>query len=238
MPWAVVLLLVIVAGALVVRWFVNANPASLARRIRGGVVWLVILFVFVLAIVGRLPWLLGLLLPLAPLAYQILMRSGRRPAEGWEGSASQRSTVKTDYLDMTFDHDSGELDGRVVAGSFAGRMLSEMSMTEVATLLDEVNSVQDKESSSILTSYLDRTFGNSWRGDYEKSGAGERATGMRDGAMTRDEALRVLGLPPDPSEEAVRTAHRRLMKQLHPDHGGSDYLASKINEAKDVLLRR
>lgn len=54
--------------------------------------------------------------------------------------------------------------------------------------------------------------------------------------MSRDEALKVLGLRPDATEEDVRAAHRRLILQNHPDKGGSDYLASKINEAKDVLL--
>jgi hypothetical protein len=238
MSWAVVMLLAIGAGALAVRWFVNANPASLARRIRGGAVWLIILSLVVLAVVGRLPWLLGLLVPLAPLAIQILMRQGRRPADGWESSAGRQSTVTTDYLDMTFDHDSGQLDGRVIAGNFAGKMLSELSMTEVRTLLDEVTRAQDKESSSVLISYLDRTFGNAWRAGSANSGEGDHAADMRNETMTREEAWRVLGLAPGSSEEDIRSAHRRLMMQLHPDHGGSDYLASKINEAKDLLLHR
>jgi hypothetical protein len=58
----------------------------------------------------------------------------------------------------------------------------------------------------------------------------------RDGAMSRDEALKVLGLGPGASADAVREAHRRLILQNHPDRGGSDYLAAKINQAKDVLL--
>jgi DnaJ family protein C protein 19 len=55
-------------------------------------------------------------------------------------------------------------------------------------------------------------------------------------AMSRDEALKVLGLGTDAGEDDIRAAHRRLMLQNHPDKGGSDYLASKVNEAKDVLL--
>ena len=54
--------------------------------------------------------------------------------------------------------------------------------------------------------------------------------------MSRDEALRVLGLGADAGGDDIRAAHRRLMLQNHPDKGGSDYLASKVNEAKDVLL--
>lgn len=232
MRWAAFILLAIVGCVVAVRWFVNANPARMARRLRQASVWLILLLVVALAIAARLPWLLGLLLPLAPLGIRMLTRG--RPADGWDNSTGQRSDVTTDYLHMTFDHDSGELDGRVTAGSYAGRLLSEMSMPEVTALLDEVARARDSESSSILTSYLDRTFGDSWRTESADSGAG----GNSGGPMTRDEAWRVLGLPPDSSEGDIRSAHRRLMKQLHPDHGGSDYLAAKINEAKDVLLGR
>jgi curved DNA-binding protein CbpA len=55
--------------------------------------------------------------------------------------------------------------------------------------------------------------------------------------MNRDEALAVLGLKNGATADTIRAAHRRLMKELHPDRGGSDYLAAKVNQAKDVLLQ-
>jgi hypothetical protein len=234
--WAVILLLSIVVGALAVRWFVNASPANIARGIRLGAIWLAVAAVLAMVATGRLPLLLGVIAPLAPLILAILARrrQRRRPAGDWDSSGGQQSSVTTDCLDMTFDHDSGELDGRVTAGAFAGRMLSDMPLIELRALLEEVQAAGDTQSVSVLTSYLDRTHGEEWHGGGDTGE--DRRPPRNGGAMTRDEAWRVLGLSPDATEEEIRAAHRRLMKQAHPDHGGSDYLASKINEAKDVLL--
>ncbi len=66
-------------------------------------------------------------------------------------------------------------------------------------------------------------------------GAASGASGAP-GAMTVEEAWRVLGLEPGTSRDEIKKTHRRLIAGLHPDRGGSDYLAAKINQAKDVLL--
>ena len=66
-------------------------------------------------------------------------------------------------------------------------------------------------------------------------GAGGQAGGSEP-AMTRQRALEILGLKEGASDEAVRQAHRDLMRKIHPDHGGSGYLAGQINAARDFLL--
>lgn len=238
MAWAGILLLSIVVVALAVRWFVNASPARLARGVKVGAIWLVAAAVLALAVTGRLPMVLAVIGPLGALilAFAKLRNHRRGPTGDWDDTGGRKSNVTTDRLDMTFDHDSGKLDGRVIAGAFAGRMLSEMSLDELRALLQEAVGARDTHSTTVLTSYLDRTYGEDWH-DGADAGAG-RDTGARqnDGAMTRDEAWQVLGLSSGATEDEIRGAHRRLMKQAHPDHGGSDYLAAKINQAKDVLL--
>ncbi len=72
---------------------------------------------------------------------------------------------------------------------------------------------------------------------FSRPGAGAQATRPRAGsAMTRDEALAVLGLPHDADRAAIQAAYVRLMQAAHPDRGGSDWLASRLNQARDVLL--
>lgn len=239
MAWAIILLLSIVALGLAARWFVNANPASLARGLRLGAIWLAIVAIVAMAATGRLPLLLGILAPLVPMMLMVLARARhrRRPAADWETGSGQQSSVKTDFLDMTFDHDSGELDGRVIAGAFEGRTLSVMTIDEHKALLREIRMAGDDNSLNVFASFLDRTYGDGWR-DGDDVGAEGNSPGSSGGPMTHEEAWRVLGLQPGAAEDDIRAAHRKLMKQFHPDHGGSDYLAAKINEAKDLLLGR
>jgi len=232
--WAVTILLTIIVAALAVRWFVNASPARLARGIRLGAIWLGIGVMLALIATGRLPMAMALPVLLIPLFLAILaLRRRQPPSADRDEAGGQRSTVTTDFLDMAFDHDSGALDGRVTSGAFAGRALSAMSLDELRILLHDVLAARDAQSANILTTYLDRTFGDDWRAD---EASRDRPADKGGATMTRDEAWRVLGLSPGASDEEIRAAHRRLMKQAHPDHGGSDYLASKINEAKDILL--
>jgi hypothetical protein len=78
----------------------------------------------------------------------------------------------------------------------------------------------------------------SWSGaSAGSSGKTRNSPSVPAGGMSRAEAFSVLGLNEDASAADIRATHRRLILQIHPDKGGSSYLAAKINQAKDVLLR-
>lgn len=154
--------------------------------------------------------------------------------------AGSHSDVKTRYLRMTLEHDTGVLRGTVLEGAHQGRNLDEMSLAGLIDLLRECR-VHDPESATILETYLDRVHGAEWRTAGAGDGAGAAGGGPggapSGGTMTREQAYEILGLQPGASEEEIREAHRRLLKAYHPDRGGSTWLAAQINMAKDMLLR-
>jgi hypothetical protein len=140
------------------------------------------------------------------------------------------SHVKTEWLDMELSHASGKMTGRVLQGEFAGELES-FSKSVLGNLYPYLKA-RDAASVRLLEAYLDRRFGAAWRTSPEFS---PPATRTQSG-MSRQEAFAVLGLSPEASPDDIRAAYHRLIVQNHPDHGGSSYLAAKINEAKDVLL--
>jgi hypothetical protein len=149
------------------------------------------------------------------------------------GGGQQTSRVRSAALEMELDHESGEMEGVVLAGSFEGSRLADLDREELITLRREI--CDDGSSIALLDAYLDRRFAR-WREDAEADGDTGQARPASTGPMGEEEAYEVLGLAAGASREDITIAHRRLMKGLHPDGGGSTFLAAKVNEAKDVLL--
>ena len=147
-------------------------------------------------------------------------------------SGGQVSRVRTAFLEMTLDHDSGAMTGKVLAGRFAGRSLDDLDTEGLVALLREA----DDESRALLVPYLDRRDPR-WREHAQGDAAAGRAA-PGGGKMTDEEAYQILGLQRGASERDITRAHRALMKKFHPDQGGSTYLAARINEAKEKLLRQ
>jgi hypothetical protein len=218
------------------RAYTMANPQVLARQLRIGVGVAALAGAGILVVRG----MVGYAMSLAALGSWLLWGTGGfpwgGPFGGTQKSPGQTSRVTTDYLDVELEHDSGQIRGRVLKGAFAGRQLEDLAPADLARLWQDCR-FADPQSAQILEAYLDRMH-PTWREDLSRSEgeAGHAAAG--DGPMTREQALEVLGLRPGASEDDIRRAHRELMMKLHPDRGGSTFLAAKINQAKDVLLGR
>ncbi|MBM3621823.1 MAG: molecular chaperone DnaJ [Alphaproteobacteria bacterium] len=236
-------LLIVLVGVL--RWLATASPAGLATALRGAIFAAVALGItgVLLFLVLRTPQFLFSLLALAAPALVWWFRQRRASGKlggGWSTPGdAQRTGVETEWLRMSLDHDSGVMDGVILRGHWIGRTLSAMSEAELFELLDAC--AADSESVRVLEAYLDRRLDASWR---DRRPARERASreeapprhDRRSDAMSREEARAVLGVTPDASEEEIKAAHRRLMRKVHPDQGGSDELASRVNRARAILL--
>lgn len=168
----------------------------------------------------------------------VLMRGQLGPIDfNPSGAATGNiSRVKSHFFAMTLDHDAGTVSGRVTSGQFKGRDLMDLGPDDTKQLLAEVGG--DADSLALLETWLDANRAG-WReyfaaGEEEASAAG---SGPAEGPMTEAQALDILGLSKGATNEDIRAAHRRLLMAVHPDHGGSGFLAARINAAKDFLLK-
>jgi hypothetical protein len=212
--------------------YVKADPKMLARLLpsAGGVLALAV--AGFLGIRGELQvaiplGLTGLgLLGWGPFASSGLFRSAQK-------SPGQTSRVRSAFIEMELDHDTGAMRGTILAGKYEGRALDAIEVSVLLSLLPEI----DPESRALLAAYLDRRE-PAWRDNVPGAAAAGGGATRGSGKMTEEEAYQILGVQPGASAEDIGRAHRSLMKKLHPDQGGSTYLAAQINQAKETLLRR
>jgi len=148
-------------------------------------------------------------------------------------SPGQVSRVRSAFVEMELDHDTGKMRGRILAGPHEGKTLD---ILDIATLTGLMSGIDD-ESRALLAAYLDRRDAG-WREHAQGDAAAGFGRAASSGKMTDEEAYQILGLQPGANADDISRAHRSLMKKLHPDQGGSTYLAARVNDAKDTLLRR
>jgi len=196
-----------------------------------------ILAAIVLTAAGKMHWigaaLTGLLVAARSLLPSLIrlfpMLSSTLGKSSGKG-AGQTSTVTTELLKMTLDHDSGKLAGEVLKGAFSDWRLDELSREQLQQLM-RYCVAEDADSVQLLDSYLQERFPNATDFDTDEPPQSGSTSGM-----SRQEALDILGLDEEADDEKVIASHRKLMQKLHPDRGGNDYLAAKVNQAKDLLL--
>lgn len=157
------------------------------------------------------------------------------PGRGPSGSPT-KSEISSRYIHMILFHDSGMMEGTVLEGRFKGSALSALNLEQLIILLKEVS--VDADSYNLLNAYLDREH-EGWdkQEGYQHSTHDSDREASGSSEMTESQALDILGLEAGAGADEIKTAHRRMMQKVHPDRGGSTYLATKINAAKDFLLR-
>jgi hypothetical protein len=228
MPNLIIALLVVLGGLWLIRKVARTPPGqarALAQQLAGGALITIAGF---MALRGQMN------LAAAIFVFGVgLMGKGAAFPNGFpwnRKSTGQKSRVASSQLAMELDHDTGEMTGEVLAGPFAGRKLVQLSPAELQQFHSQCRAASD-QSLALLEAWLDRTQGE-WRASW---GSSQKAPGGA-ASMSQDEAYAVLGLKPGATAQDIKAAHKRLMKEFHPDRGGSDYLAAKINTAKDILL--
>jgi hypothetical protein len=213
--------------------FSKADPkqaAQLLRFLGGGAV---LIFAAFLLLRGEI----GIAIPVGVFGLGLLGWISWWPASfggRTQKSPGQVSRVRSAFLEMELDHDTGAMHGRILVGRYEGVALDALDPPTLVGLLGEI----DDDSRQLLMAYLDRRDPR-WREYAQRDAtAGDRNGAAPSGKMTEEEAYQILGLQPGASAQEIGRAHRFLMKKLHPDQGGSTYLAARVNQAKDVLLRR
>jgi len=254
LPWLILALALSAGIYFLARWFLQADPRVIARTLRWGAIIagasLAVYFVWA----SRWSWLPASLPFLLP--WLARWRHRARQSRNAAGpSAGGQSAVETRFLRMALDHATGGMTGHVLAGTYQGWSLESLDLTELLDLFGEVRG--DAQSAAVLGAWLDQAHpgwreaagaagpGAAGEGAHtaqDTAGAGPRGSRSRCGAkgaaaaMRQADALNILGLEAGASREDIDQAYRRLMLKLHPDQGGSDWLASRINEARAVLL--
>jgi len=236
-PQLIIAIAILVGAYWLLRLFARTPPAVLARWIRGVGGVSAIGAGLLLLLRGAFP-AAGALAAIGAL----ILGHGRIPKD-WNFGRSKGpgvSRVRSAMIEMELDHASGAMSGTILAGPQEGRSLDTLTRSACEDLFRQCL-VDDPDGARLLEAYLDRRFPG-WRQAGEREddagGGGARTRRARDAAMSEDEAYEVLGLRKGASRDDISRAHRTLMKKLHPDQGGSTDLAARVNEAKDVLLRR
>jgi hypothetical protein len=219
--------------------YTKAPPAILARLLKNGGGFLALALAALLLMRGRIDmamilgglglWLLG--------AAGFSSKKFRQAGGGGAGVSRVRSAM----IEMELDHATGAIRGVILAGRDEGKQLDEMTRSRLMELY-RVCLIDDPDGARLLEAYLDRRF-SGWRqtgdGQQDAGGVGAKgASARRPGSVSEDEAYEILGLKKGAAASDIARAHRDLMKKLHPDHGGTTDLAARVNEAKDVLMRR
>ena len=208
-------------------WYGKAGNAERNKALKTGLLYFVAIALLLLVISGRIPVIFAAISAAIPFLHRLFAYRGLIGAAGrFAGSRFGPTKLTTKWLVVEYDMTRRSLDGTVTRGQFDGQKLSQLGEAQLNSLLEEVS--DDFQSRAAVNAYIIMRKGEP---DPQKS----QASALMDGKMSVSQAYEILGLEENASLDEVKMAHKRLMQKLHPDRGGSSYLAAQINHAKDVL---
>ncbi|MGQ9425284.1 hypothetical protein ACXYTJ_05900 [Gilvimarinus sp. F26214L] len=234
-------IIVIIALVYAFNRFRQKTPGDRKQLLFKAMVYLTVGAVLLLIVTGRVHWITALfagLVPflsrLLPLAIRLLPFVSQLQKQRMAGRMAwgDRSVLHTRFLRVEINQNSGAITGEVLSGPFAGKTLSELNRSQFEELMAFYRAEQDADSLNLLQAFAQQNRGGY---GFENGGSGDATS--RSG-MSRREALEILGLDEGAKEADVLAAHKKLMQRLHPDRGGSNYLAAKVNQAKDFLISK
>ena len=216
---------------LFLRWQYRQSP----RRLYQWLAALIGVGLITLVLTGRAHWLVGVAGGILPFLGKAAVLLRWLPFLSWARRTYGSGAIhlKTAWLDVTIDRTTGAIDGNVRQGEFTGKKLSQLDLPQLETLLRACQN--DLQSVALLRAYLSRTRAG-WRDG--ETGRKAASDDFDDPTMSAETAAQILGVPPRASESEIRSAHRTLAQKLHPDRGGNDYLTRKINQARDILMKK
>lgn len=265
MQWVLLGVGLFLATGFVLRWLANAKPADIRQLGFGLIAVILVLVGLWLLLTGKLAAMVMALFAAIPFLFRVLKFGLLWPffkkmfggAHNWGKGASPHgandgrrkdrfSEIRTQFLVMQLEHGSGRLGGQIISGRYAGRDLDGLKLDELQLLYVECCGAQD-QSRTVLETYFDRRSDcQDWRNwdcvERTKSNSSRQEqnggnSGFRSDGMDATEACKILGLGKNPGRAEINHAYQTLIKAVHPDHGGSDYLASRVNAARQVLLQ-
>jgi len=271
MSWLLIGIALFVGVGFFIRWMTEADPKDVRKTGLFVIIILLLLLAGWLLLTGKIAAMAGALAAAVPFLLRVLKlgflwplfrrifaasRRTARPGSFGKRSAGAGNTseIKTEFLHMLLDLETGQMHGGVVSGRYAGTDLDSLGLDDLQLLYVECCSATD-QSQAVLEAYFERrpdcAGWQNWQqadngpGDAHAGGNGrDDETRSRDNKgnnnateMNADEAREILGVDANASRADINRAYKTQIKAVHPDHGGSDYLAAKINAARSLLLR-
>ncbi len=210
-------------------WYAKAPDARRNSAIKSALLYGIAIALLLLVVTGRIPLIFAAISAAIPFIHRLIAFKGLIGIVGrFAGQKFGPTTLTTQWLIVEYDLGTRRLDALVTRGEFEHSRLSTLNEAQLNRLLIEVK--EDFQSRAAVNAYiLSQHAGGA-------PGANQHSSSAPHSDISVDQAYEILNLKVGATAGEIKRAHKKLMQKMHPDRGGSGYLAAQINAAKDLLL--